>query len=97
MLIIESSVVCNVPIIVTMNVDTTLYTGAATQIESIALHINDYIQQHENFKKMLSIQNALSGQSVPGILAPARKFIHEGKLMKVSVFTTQFCPFQLGC
>lgn len=33
---------------------------------------------------MLEIQNSLTGQRVPGILAPARKFIHEGKLMKVA-------------
>lgn len=32
---------------------------------------------------MLSIQHSLTGPAVPGILAPARNFIHEGKLMKV--------------
>ena len=60
-------------------------SAAAVQIEAIASHINEYIRQHENFNKMLSIQNSLTGQT-PGILAPARKFIHEGKLMKVSNF-----------
>ena len=56
---------------------------AATQIEAIASHINEYIRQHENFKKMLLIQNCLTGHTVPGILSPARKFVHEGRLMKV--------------
>ena len=59
-----------------------LCTAAASQIEAIAEHINEYIRQHENFNKMLSIQNSLTGQA-PGILAPARKFIREGKLMKL--------------
>ena len=60
-----------------------LSIAAAAQIESIASHINEFIRQHENFSKMLEIQNSLTGQRVPGILAPARKFIHEGRLMKV--------------
>lgn len=60
--------------------------AAAAQIEAIAAHINEYIRQHDNFNKMLSIQNSLTGQ-MPGILAPARKFIHEGRLMKVWLLT----------
>ena len=52
-------------------------------MEEVAAHINEYIRLHENFLKMLTIQNSLFGNSVPGILAPARKFIHEGRLMKV--------------
>lgn len=63
--------------------DHILIIVAAAQIESVASHINEYIRQHENFNKMLAIQNSLSGQTVPGIIAPARMFIHEGKLTKV--------------
>ena len=32
---------------------------------------------------MLAIQQSLTGPTVPGILAPARNFIYEGKLLKV--------------
>ena len=32
---------------------------------------------------MLAIQNSLTGQCIPGILAPGRKFLQEGRLMKV--------------
>lgn len=56
---------------------------AADQIESVASHINEFIRQHENFNKMLVIQNSLTGPTVPGILAPARRFFHEGRLMKI--------------
>jgi len=57
---------------------------AAAQVEEVAVHVNEYIRLHDNFLRMLNIQNSLYGHSVPGILAPARKFIHEGKLLKVS-------------
>jgi len=53
-------------------------------VEEVAVHVNEYIRLHDNFLRMLNIQNSLYGHSVPGILAPARKFIHEGKLLKVS-------------
>ncbi len=61
-----------------------MYLEAASQIEEVATHINEYVRLHENFLKMLAIQNSLFGNSVPGILAPARKIINEGKLMKVN-------------
>ena len=60
-----------------------LYVDAAVQIGEVTSHINEYIRQHEIFKKMLSIQNSLTGNCVPSILAPGRKFIQEGRLMKV--------------
>ena len=58
-------------------------TAASTEIAAVADHINEHIRQHENFNKMLSIQNSLTGNCVPGILAPGRKFLQEGRLMKV--------------
>ena len=57
-------------------------TAATEQLEAIGSHINEYIRQHENFHKMLSIQNSLTGDSVPTILVPGRRFIKEGRLMK---------------
>ncbi|KAJ8299561.1 hypothetical protein KUTeg_023621 [Tegillarca granosa] len=56
---------------------------AATQVSEIATHINDHIRQHDNFQKMLSIQNSFDS-SAPKILAPGREFIKEGVLKKVS-------------
>ncbi len=60
-----------------------LPSAASAQIAAVATHINEHIRQHENFKKMLSIQQCLSGPCVPGILAPGRKFLQQGRLMKV--------------
>ena len=58
--------------------------AAATHIESVAIHINEDIRRQENFHKMLSIQNSLTGLiSVPSIISPARRFIKEGRIMKV--------------
>lgn len=58
-------------------------SAATEQLEAIGTHINEYIRQHENFHKMLSIQNSLTGDSVPTILVPGRRFIKEGRLMKI--------------
>lgn len=58
--------------------------AAAGHIADVAIHINENIRKQENFRKMLSIQNSLTGlTSVPGIISPARRFIKEGKIMKV--------------
>ncbi|XP_064601200.1 rho guanine nucleotide exchange factor 39-like [Liolophura sinensis] len=56
---------------------------ATKKIKEVAWHINEHIRQHENFQKMLDIQNRLSG-SAPKILAPGRLFVKEGCLKKVS-------------
>eukprot|EP00118_Oscarella_pearsei_P013495 m.108669 g.108669 ORF g.108669 m.108669 type:complete len:541 (+) comp37321_c0_seq15:357-1979(+) len=55
--------------------------AACHQIGQVTSHINEHIRTHENFRHMLRIQNSMSG--VGGILAPGRKFIREGRLMKV--------------
>lgn len=59
-----------------------IYIGATLQVTAVASHINEYIRQHENAKKMLRIQSQFTGGFVPGIIAPGRNFIKEGKLMK---------------
>ncbi|XP_065835989.1 rho guanine nucleotide exchange factor 39-like [Oscarella lobularis] len=55
--------------------------GACRQIGQVTTHINEHIRTHENFRQMLRIQNSLTGTIA--ILAPGRKFIREGKLMKI--------------
>lgn len=47
-----------------------LTTEATVEINKVAHHINENIRQRENFQKMLSIQNALTGEGAPKILAP---------------------------
>ncbi|XP_052802295.1 rho guanine nucleotide exchange factor 39-like isoform X2 [Mya arenaria] len=56
---------------------------AAKQVGEIALHINEHVRQHENFQKMLLIQNSFDS-SAPKILAPGREYLKEGKLNKIS-------------
>ena len=43
---------------------------ATVEINKVAHHINENIRQRENFQKMLSIQNSLTGEGAPKILAP---------------------------
>ena len=57
-------------------------TEAVDQISKVALHINENIRQHENFQKMLSIQNSFSREDAPKLLSPG-KFIISFKLMLV--------------
>ena len=59
--------------------------AASAQVAAVASHINEAIRQHESFRRMLSIQNRLTGQCVPGILAPGRQYIREGRVMKVGL------------
>ena len=59
-------------------------TAASAQVAAVASHINEHIRQHEDFRRMLAIQNRLTGQCVPRILAPGRKYIQEGRVMKVA-------------
>ena len=72
-------------------------TAATEQLEAIGSHINEYIRQHENFHKMLSIQNSLTGDSVPTILVPGRRFIKEGRLMKVCIICVHMSCVYLVC
>lgn len=51
------------------------FSEATVEINKVAHHINENIRQRENFQKMLSIQNALTGEGAPKILAPGTVFI----------------------
>ncbi|XP_013402225.1 rho guanine nucleotide exchange factor 39 [Lingula anatina] len=57
---------------------------AAIMIAGVAAHINEHIKEHDNFQKMLAIQNNLTGNTAPRIVAPGRRFIKDGMLKKVS-------------
>ncbi|XP_071955623.1 rho guanine nucleotide exchange factor 39-like [Antedon mediterranea] len=57
---------------------------ATQQVNTIAHNINEQLKEHDNFQKMLSIQNCMVGETAPKILAPGRRFIKEGALKKVS-------------
>lgn len=67
----------------TTHTDYSQLSAASAQIAAVASHINEHIRQHENFSKMLAIQSSLTGPCIPGILAPGRRFIQEGRLQKV--------------
>ena len=55
---------------------------ALEQIDALAWHINDQLREHEDSLRMLDIQRSLVG-NCPKILAPGRKFVRQGNLMKV--------------
>ncbi|XP_033646095.1 rho guanine nucleotide exchange factor 39-like [Asterias rubens] len=57
---------------------------ATARMTKVTYGINEYIREHENFQKMLLIQNSLTGSGTKRILAPGRRFIREGTLMKVN-------------
>ena len=67
-----------------MNPAFTVLADAAKQVGEIACYINEHVRQHENFQKMLSIQNSFDN-SAPNILEPGREFIREGPLKKVNI------------
>ena len=50
--------------------DLVVSSEATVEINKVAHHINENIRQRENFQKMLSIQNSLTGEGAPKILAP---------------------------
>eukprot|EP00057_Strongylocentrotus_purpuratus_P009310 XP_011663784.1 PREDICTED: LOW QUALITY PROTEIN: rho guanine nucleotide exchange factor 39 [Strongylocentrotus purpuratus] len=56
---------------------------ALQNISEVTHGINEYIREHENFQKMLIVQNSLGGRA-PKLIVPGRKFIKEGPLMKVT-------------
>ncbi len=55
---------------------------ALEQIDAVAWHINEQLRDHENSMKMVDIQKSLSG-GFPKIIAPGRKLLKQGNLMKV--------------
>ena len=59
-------------------------------MEVVANHMNDYIRQLENSKRMLTLQKKFTGSFIPDIVIPGRQFIREGRLMKVSPIEKSF-------
>jgi len=57
---------------------------AYEEIANVTAHINECVRQHENFNRMLTIQNSFVGPKVPQILQPGRRFIRQGVLSKLS-------------
>lgn len=52
------------------------------QVDALAWHINDQLREQENSLRLLDIQKSLvRGQ--PKIMAPGRKLLKQGNLMKV--------------
>jgi hypothetical protein len=61
--------------------------SAINLVEQAATHLNEAIREHENFRKLLDIQKKFCTKTIPNILlVPFRRFIREGKLLKVSYF-----------
>jgi len=61
------------PVLINNNSDFCFVSEATVEINKVAHHINENIRQRENFQKMLSIQNSLTGEGAPKILAPGKK------------------------
>ena len=62
---------------------------ATTEINKVAHHINENIRQRENFQKMLSIQNSLTGEGAPKILAPGNNGISAKSMMWCELIATE--------
>ena len=64
------------------HVDKVSLKEALKQIEDVAQHIEERLKEHEMAKVMLNIQKSLAGNQ-PNIIAPGRRLLKQGKLMKV--------------
>ena len=49
----------------------------------MAGYINEHLRAQENTRRIVEIQKSLTGQNLPPLVAPGRKIIREGRLMKV--------------
>ena len=49
----------------------------------MAEYINEHLRAQENTRRILEIQKSLTGQNLPPLVAPGRRIIREGRLMKV--------------
>ena len=69
------------------------FSEATVEINKVAHHINENIRQRENFQKMLSIQNALTGEGAPKILAPGNytKHLYINKSLFVMNEGKEYC------
>ena len=59
-----------------------LTLDACAEVSNVATHINECLRLHENFNKMLSIQDSLVGDSAPRILAPGMSYFHSNRYLK---------------
>lgn len=53
------------------------------EVENTALHINNLVQEQESMQQMIELQRSLQNGR-PSIVAPGRRLLKEGMLMKVS-------------
>ena len=49
----------------------------------MAEYINEHLRAQENTRRIMEIQKSLTGQNLPPLVAPGRRIIREGRLMKV--------------
>ena len=49
----------------------------------MAEYINEHLRVQENTRRIVEIQKSLTGQNLPPLVAPGRRIIREGRLMKV--------------
>eukprot|EP00735_Rhodelphis_limneticus_P014967 TRINITY_DN908_c0_g1::TRINITY_DN908_c0_g1_i2::g.16091::m.16091 TRINITY_DN908_c0_g1::TRINITY_DN908_c0_g1_i2::g.16091 ORF type:complete len:664 (-),score=187.68,sp/Q69ZL1/FGD6_MOUSE/31.84/3e-51,sp/Q69ZL1/FGD6_MOUSE/28.76/7e-21,sp/Q69ZL1/FGD6_MOUSE/43.48/4e-10,FYVE/PF01363.16/1.7e-18,FYVE/PF01363.16/4.2e-14,FYVE/PF01363.16/1.1e-20,RhoGEF/PF00621.15/2.3e-35,RhoGEF/PF00621.15/4e+03,PH/PF00169.24/1e-06,PH/PF00169.24/0.0063,FYVE_2/PF02318.11/0.02,FYVE_2/PF02318.11/0.0019,FYVE_2/PF02318.11/0.00011,zf-B_ len=63
-------------------------------MKDVAELVNETIRSRENYEKLLQIQKAFIGEKVP-IVAPGRKFLKEGELLKVCRRTNKPFYFHL--
>ena len=64
------------------HIDKVSLKEALKQIEDVAQHIEERLKEYEMSKVMLNIQKSLAGNQ-PNIIAPGRRLLKQGKLMKV--------------
>jgi len=56
---------------------------ALQQIEDVAACVNESVRDKENLDKLVAIQVSLTGNRIPTIVKPKRKYIREGMLIKM--------------
>lgn len=65
-----------------------------SRIDEMAEYINEHLRVQENTRRIMEIQKSLTGQNLPPLVAPGRRIIREGRLMKVR---TQRSQQACGC
>ena len=60
-----------------------LFADVCSKIDEMAEYINEHLRVQENTRRIMEIQKSLTGQNLPPLVAPGRRIIREGRLMKV--------------
>ena len=60
-----------------------LFEDVCSKIDEMAEYINEHLRVQENTRRIMEIQKSLTGQNLPPLVAPGRRIIREGRLMKV--------------